>query len=202
MIDITYFAKRITAIQAPAVTTVRNGKIAGGQNGDLVSGVREGIPTAESLFTVTFRGIVYPWHLDHMQHMNVQHYVSMFDQSSWIFLAMVGLDSRYFREHHSGMAALEQTTQYKSELRCGEMFEIRSALVEVREKTMRVQHNMYKIETGMLAASTSIVGVYIDTETRKSSPLPVEIRERAVTLIASNTNFDDSFDRRSICTAP
>src|SRR5690242_10133830 len=87
---------------------------------------------------VTFRGVVYPWHLDHMDHMNVQHYVGMFDQSSWVLLAMLGLDGHFFREHGHGMAALEQTINYKSELRSGDMLEIRSAVLEVREKTMRI----------------------------------------------------------------
>jgi hypothetical protein len=32
-----------------------------------------------SEWTESFRGVVYPWHCDHLGHMNVQHYVGMFD---------------------------------------------------------------------------------------------------------------------------
>jgi len=32
---------------------------------------------------ITYRGTVYPWHLDQVGHMNVQHYVGMFDQATW-----------------------------------------------------------------------------------------------------------------------
>src|SRR5215470_9329381 len=74
-----------------------------------------------SAFTVTYRGVVYPWHMDHMRHMNVQHYVGMFDQSSWVLMSMLGMDSRYFRENRRGLAALEQNIQYKSELRAGDL---------------------------------------------------------------------------------
>ena len=130
----------------------------------------------------TFRGVVYPWHLDSMDHMNVQHYIGVFDQASWVFLASLGLDASYFRETQSGMAALEQTIQYKAELRAGDVFEIRSSLLEVREKTMRLRHEMYKSGTGTLAASTTIVGVHLDRNTRQSSPIPEPVRQRALRL--------------------
>jgi len=46
-----------------------------------VSKAEEESPSSSPL--VTYRGIIYPWHVDHMDHMNVQHYTGVFDQSSW-----------------------------------------------------------------------------------------------------------------------
>ena len=157
MINITYFSPKT------------NSKQANGNNPDR---------------PVTYRGIVYPWHLDHMNHMNVQHYVGMFDQASWVFLSMLGMDSRYFRDHRRGMAALEQTIQYKNELRLGDMFEIRSAVLEVRQKTIRAIHEMHNLSTGLPAASMTILGVHMDTDARKSSPLPTEVSDRVEFLAA------------------
>jgi len=65
------------------------------------------------------------------------------------------------------------------------MFEIRSGVTEVREKTIRLIHNMYNARTGALAASTTILGVHTDAQARKSAPLPANIRERAQDLAAS-----------------
>jgi acyl-CoA thioester hydrolase len=132
---------------------------------------------------VTYCGMVHPWQVDHMDHMNVQHYTFVFDQSSWVLLAMLGLDAQYFRANRRGMAALEQTITYKSELRSGETFKIRSRILEVREKTMRVRHDIHKSAGGGLAASTTILGVHLDSEARKSSPFPSDVLERAYTLI-------------------
>jgi acyl-CoA thioester hydrolase len=53
---------------------------------------------------LTYRGMVYPWKMEHMDPMKVQHYVSEFAQSSWVLLAMLGLDSQYFRENDGGIA--------------------------------------------------------------------------------------------------
>ncbi len=35
----------------------------------------------------TFVGVVYPDQADHMGHINVRHYVGMFDHATWVFFA-------------------------------------------------------------------------------------------------------------------
>lgn len=37
----------------------------------------------------TYRGVVYPWVIDHVGHVNVQSYVARFDEASWQFLTRV-----------------------------------------------------------------------------------------------------------------
>jgi acyl-CoA thioesterase FadM len=59
------------------------------------------------------------------------------------------------------------------------MFEIRSAIVEVGRKTIRLLHNMHKVNGDVLAATTNILAVHMNTEARKSVPLPAGLRERA-----------------------
>ena len=36
---------------------------------------------------ITYRGTIYPWHCDHMGHMNVMWYVGKFDEATWQFFA-------------------------------------------------------------------------------------------------------------------
>jgi len=136
--------------------------------------------------TVTFRGAVYPWQLDHMGHFNVQFYVSMFDQSTWATLALVGLTAGYFREQRRGMAAIEQNIRYLHELYPGDLVENRSGFLEVRNKALRFFHEMRNVETGIVAARMEMVAVFMDTETRKSAPLPEAVRERALTLLVDD----------------
>ena len=40
---------------------------------------------------LSYRGAVYPWHCDHMGHMNVMWYVGKFDEATWNFFSEVGL---------------------------------------------------------------------------------------------------------------
>ena len=105
----------------------------------------------------TARGTVYPWQLDHVGHMNVQFYVARFDEATWQLLANFGITGSFLRDHHRGMAALEQHTYYKRELHAGALIRIASEVEEVKAKVVRFTHRMYDVETGEEVASTTII---------------------------------------------
>ncbi len=131
----------------------------------------------------TYRGVVYPYQLDHMDHMNVQWYTSRFDEGTWHLFAAAGLTSDYFKKNSRGMAALEQTTKYKAELMAGNLIVVKSEILEVRDKTIRFFHSMENAETGVEAATTELVAAHLDRAIRKSCPLPEEIREKCMELM-------------------
>ena len=41
-------------------------------------------------WTETYRGTIYPWHCDHMGHMNVMYYIHFFDQAAGHLLSACG----------------------------------------------------------------------------------------------------------------
>ena len=127
---------------------------------------------------LTYRGAVYPWHCDHMGHMNVMWYVGKFDEATWQFFAGIGLSRSRLSKEGMGMAGVEQRIEYKRELHAGDVITIRSAALEVTEKSIRFCHEMFNDGTGELAARTILVAVYFDTSARKSRPIPADIRER------------------------
>ncbi|MBV9301308.1 MAG: acyl-CoA thioesterase [Acidobacteriaceae bacterium] len=129
---------------------------------------------------VTYRGTVYPWHCDHMGHMNVMWYVGKFDEATWQLLASIGLSRARLRDEGIGMAAVEQHIEYKRELFAGDLLTIRSTVQEVREKALIFLHEMINQETDELAARTVLTAVCIDRTTRKAKPLPSDIRDRFV----------------------
>ena len=127
---------------------------------------------------VTYRGTVYPWHCDHMGHMNVMWYVGKFDEATWQLFTSIGLSPRRLRNEGIGLVAVEQRLEYKRELIAGDLLTIRSSVEEVREKALVLLHEMSNDETQQVAARTTITGVCIDMTTRKARPLPEDIRER------------------------
>jgi acyl-CoA thioester hydrolase len=108
----------------------------------------------------TYRGTVYPWHCDHIGHMNVMWYVGKFDEANWNLIARIGLTPTYLRQSGSGMAAVQQTISYKRELLAGDIIEIRSRVLEVGNKSIRFLHEMRNAETGEIAAICEITGVH------------------------------------------
>ena len=135
--------------------------------------------TAKAKVLETYRGVVYPWHIDHIGHMNVQFYTARFDEATWHFLAAIGITPGYLKANGRGMAAVDQHTRYKEELHAGALIRITSELLEIKPKTVRFRHRMYNAETGVEVAVLDMVGVHLDTTTRRSVPLPPDILQRA-----------------------
>ncbi len=133
---------------------------------------------------LTHLGTIYPWHCDHMGHMNVMWYVGKFDEATWQLFASVGLPSSRLRQEGIGLVAVEQRIEYKRELLAGDTISIRSTFQEVREKALIFSHEMTNQQTQELAARTFLTGVCIDLKTRKARPLPADIRERIATASA------------------
>src|SRR5919201_231562 len=96
---------------------------------------------------LTYLGTVYPWHCDHMGHMNVMWYVAKFDEATWSLFAEAGMHASYLRKYSRALAAVQQNITYKRELVAGDVIAVRSGVLEVRQKVVRFIHEMTKLET-------------------------------------------------------
>lgn len=132
---------------------------------------------------ITYRGLVYPWHCDHNNHMNVMWYVGKFDEATWHLLGLCGGTAAYMKKENRGLVAAEQRLVYRKELLAGERICIRSGMTEVKEKTFRFFHEMINEDTNEIAAITWLRGVHIDAVLRKACPMPDELRKNAEALI-------------------
>ena len=137
---------------------------------------------------VTYRGVVYPWHCDHMGHMNVMWYVGKFDEATWQLMASIGLPPARLRSDGIGMVAVEQHLEYKRELIAGDLVTICSSVQEVREKSLIFIHEMTNEEKQELAARTVLTGVCIDMNTRKARPLPADVRQRIARMLPTKVD--------------
>ena len=121
---------------------------------------------------LTYRGTVYPWHCDHVGHMNNMWYAGKFDEAGWYLLSQMGMTPTYLREANCGLATVEQVTTFKRELLAGDSIEIHSRVLEVRERVVRIAHEMRNTETGELCATLAITAVHMDLGKRRATPIP------------------------------
>ncbi len=134
---------------------------------------------------LTYRGTVYPWHCDHVGHMNVMWYVGKFDEATWQLFNALGLSPSYLRSSNRGMAAVDQHISYLQELHAGDVVTVRSTLLELKEKSMRFVHEMSNDETAEVVARTSLKAVHMDTIARKSCAFAQAIVTKANSVLAS-----------------
>lgn len=125
---------------------------------------------------MTYKGCVYPWQCDHVGHMNVMWYVGKFDEATWNFFAAVGLTPSYLRRMNRGMAAVQQNITYKQELMPGDIVEVRSRILELKDKSVRFLHEMRNGETGAISALCELTGVHLDRSVRKAIAFDPDIR--------------------------
>jgi len=135
---------------------------------------------------ITYRGTVYPWHCDHMGHMNVMWYVGKFDEASWQLFARLGLTPAALRESGRGMAAVEQQIAYRRELVAGDLVCVHTRVVEVRDKALRFVHEMVNESSAEVAATTTLTAVHLDARARRAAAFEPAVRERALALCAAS----------------
>lgn len=136
---------------------------------------------------VTYQGTVYPWHCDHMDHMNVMWYVGKFDEATWQLFSRLGLTPKFLRDAQRGMAAVEQHIEYKCELMAGDTVTVRTSVLEIREKVLRFSHVMVNNVSGDIAATTALTAVHLDAVARKATAFPQDIRDAAAAwVVAAN----------------
>jgi len=140
-------------------------------------------PGASGGALVTYRGAVYPWHCDHMGHMNVMWYVGKFDEASWNLFVEIGLTPGYVRTSNCGMVAVQQTLEYKRELLAGEAVIVWSRVLRVGTTSVSWAHVMVNAETGEVAATCELTGVHLDRHARRPHALPAGVVERARVLL-------------------
>ena len=132
---------------------------------------------------ITHRGVVYPWHCDQMGHMNVMWYSGKFDEATWHLFNLIGITPSYMSKNNRGMVAVEQHLTYKKEFLAGDLLHIHSGIKEVKEKSIRIFHEMMNSETGELAATAMLVGIHLDIVLRKAVPIPLPIADKAKEMI-------------------
>jgi acyl-CoA thioester hydrolase len=134
---------------------------------------------AHSDLSITWRGVVDPSQCNHLGHMSVMWYASRFEDASWQLLSLLGLTTSYFRRHNTVMATVRQEMTFNRELAAGDLIEIRSRMLEIRENVLRVYHEMLHTETNATVAVSTLTEAHLDSSTRKPRPLPPEIRRRS-----------------------
>jgi len=133
----------------------------------------------------TYRGIAYPYQIDHIGHMNVQWYTAKFDEATWNLFSKIGITATYIRKNNMGMAAVEQVIKYKDEVLPGDTLVIRSMVLEMKKKSIRFFHMMYNAEDDRKLSSCEMTGVHIDRAKRKSCPFPGKIFQKGIKLIGN-----------------
>lgn len=130
----------------------------------------------------TYRGYVSLQECDEMGHMNIQHYISKSSDSSYNLRVALGHAALDQAQTGLGYVALEHHIRFHRELRTSDLVAMRSGVVELRDKTMRIYQEMREVLDDRLAATYVIETGCLDLATRRLTAWPEEARARAATM--------------------
>jgi acyl-CoA thioester hydrolase len=125
---------------------------------------------------------VRPEWIDYNGHMNVAHYVAVFDHAAEAFVATLGVDDAYRRAGQS-VFAVEQHITYARELQAGAPLACSARLAGFDDKRMLLFLELSHAGERYLAATCELLCLHVDFVARKARPFPPELRARlAATL--------------------
>ena len=131
----------------------------------------------------TARGTVHAWQCDHMGHANLRAYGEFFEQALWHVFHRIGITPSVLRGETIRMAGVQQSINYRKELLPGDLVLVKSQLIEFRERSLKMRHEMQHVETGELCATCELTAVCIDAKTRKPREFPPEISSKAKEIL-------------------
>lgn len=125
----------------------------------------------------TCRGVVFPWHCDHFGHMNVRWYAHYFDDAGFHLWTMAGISQAELRARGVAMVVARIKIDFIHELRDGDLLVVRSGFTHVGNKSLHHVARMFNADTDVICATQESVEVFFDPDTRKSAPMPDDVRQ-------------------------
>ncbi|MDX1995984.1 MAG: thioesterase family protein [bacterium] len=127
---------------------------------------------------------------DENGHMNVRHYLSVFDDAGYPLVAKVGLTPEYHQQHGTGGFDLEHHIHYLNEVHIGDTVAVYYRLVARSAKRLHYMMFMVNETRGKLAAVFECVNSFADLTVRRTAPYPPEISERIDAIMAEHAVLD------------
>ena len=134
----------------------------------------------------SFRGVAFPWLCDQMGHLTTFRYVEMFDVASYHLMHALG-ERPQEGTAQLGWADVNQSIDYKAEVRVGALVLIRSGVLRTGRSSFVAQHVMTDPDGETVHAVLTATTVRFDLLERKSAPLPDFLLTNAMPLMVSGT---------------
>ena len=122
-------------------------------------------------------GVVHPWHLDTLGHMNARWYAHLLDDAAFQFWARHGLGQAQMRQK-AGVATVTASTKvdFLREIGAGDCFIVTGGPARIGGKSVTLDFSITVVSTGAEHARLSTVEVFVDAADHHSVAIPDTIR--------------------------
>lgn len=139
---------------------------------------------------VLMEKVIPPEWQDLNGHVNVRHYLELYDAASWPRLAEFGLDPSVFLEQRRGLFDLEHHLWYLDEMHVGDTVTVHWRFLARTPKRFHGVMFIVNRSRGRLASVFEYVSTGADLDTRRTAPLPGQFAAQLDRLIADQARLD------------
>lgn len=133
----------------------------------------------------TYRGYVNPWECDEMGHMNIQFYMGKTSDAAFHQQAFMGLGFEHQRDARTTYVALEHHIRFHRELFASDLVAVRSGVLEIRDKTIRIFQEVRNALTDTLSATLVVDVGHFDMNARTLTPWTDPMRTQAEKMLVA-----------------
>jgi acyl-CoA thioester hydrolase len=142
-------------------------------------------PSGLDGFHESARDTVKPDEIDVFGQVGLMHYIHRFSAANGHATAVFGITPGYMRNERRGFSTFEFQLDLNGALGPGDPVRVRSGLAHVGNSSMRLVHVMMNERTGERIATLDQLGVHLDMDARRPTPLPDALRDRAKAILVS-----------------
>lgn len=122
-------------------------------------------------------------------HVNVQHYVAIYDRAGWPLLDWLGIDESRFRVDQAGLFDLEHHIWFLAEMHVGDVVTAHMRFLGLGPKRFHGVMFIVNATRGRVACALEFVSTGADLRTRRAAPLPADVARRLQELIAEHSRL-------------
>ena len=138
-------------------------------------------------FRTSSRDSVHPWEIDVHGGSALTQYIHRFTAANAHCGGEFGLTPAFYRDQRRGFSTFEFMLTVDADLHAGDLVVVTSAPLHVGNSSLRMFHQMLDGRTGKRVAALDQLGVVLDLDARRPSPMPDWMKERARALLAPTT---------------
>jgi acyl-CoA thioester hydrolase len=154
--------------------------------------LRVKMPDAEALSRLPSLGRVrvLPEWEDINGHVNVQHYLTMYDRTNDAMLELLGISADWVARQRVGLVDLEHHIWFNRELHVGDVVEMYLRITGLSERYAQGIVFLQDAQVGHVACAIEFLSTSVDLDARRVTPLPPEVRARLAALYAAHDALD------------
>jgi acyl-CoA thioesterase FadM len=147
-----------------------------------IEGAASPHPESDERFVDTAADTIKPAEVNALGEAGFAAYVHRYSAANAQMIGAFGLTPEYCRREHRGFSTFEFRLRLLGTLRAGDLVRVRTGLLHVGNSSMRMLHRLTNVRTGELISTLEQSGVNLDLDARRPSPIPPEMKERALAL--------------------